>query len=162
MIVRRAPGPYCFEEVLRDPFRMHIFEDNPQRTSDRDYHYEIPRDSWYSIRYRNYRKDDLYRDIDGKTACIRGLINAYPLCTIANLHGKFWSDSDLAAFKELLEDDIYQILKGAQTDLITEVIVPPAGIFGTSESGITESRCPAIYWHLRERMDWLWGILRMV
>jgi hypothetical protein len=76
------------------------------------------------------------------------------------MYGRFWSDKDLNEFSELLESDIYDIIQGAPR--FTEVIVPWQGIFKTEESGITERRCPKIYWHLRERMDYLWWLLKMI
>lgn len=160
MIVRRASGPYCYTEVRQDFQKMYIFEDNPQRTADRNISYKLPKDSWYQIKYRC--KGYLYRESErhGKTSCIRGLLNAYPLCTIGNMHGRFWVDTEFSQFSELLESDIYDILGAASR--FTEVILPWQGIFKTEESGITEKRCPKIYWHLRERMDYLWWLLKMV
>ena len=159
MIVRRASGPYSFEETRQDFRRMYIFEDNPQRTADRCLGFELSKDSWYQIKHRS--KGDLYRESErhGRSSCIRGLLNAYPLCTVGNMHGRFWADTELSQFSELLESDIYDILGAAPG--FTEVILPWQGVFRTEESGITESRCPKIYWYLRERMDYLWGLLKI-
>ena len=161
MIVRRASGPYSPPEIISDSQRMYLFEDNPQRTAEKDFSREVPKVSWYYIKYQQ-DNNTLYRGSErhGISSCIRGFANAYPLCTVGNMYGRFWSDTELSWFSELLESDIYDIIQAAPR--FTEVIVPWQGIFKTEESGITESRCPKIYWHLRERMDYLWWLLKMI
>jgi len=160
MKISRDAGPYRFDEVLKDQKRMYLFEDNPQRTGLAYPTYKISEDSWYKLKFGSkywlYREPEKYE----KTSCIRGLQNAYPLCTVGNSKGKFWSDCDLARFSELLEDDICEILQAAPR--FNEVVLPWQGFFKTEESGITESRCPKIYRYLKERMDYLWWLLKMV
>ena len=160
MKVSRASDPYAYSQVRGSGDKLYIFEDNPQRTAKPNSYYKIPEDSWYRLKYGNDR--NLYREPGATlmTSCIRGLPNAFPLCTVGNMMGSFWIDEDFQEAYELLESDIYQIIQVAP--LFSEVGVPWQGLLRTEESGITEQRCPRLYRYLVEQTEYLWWLLKMV
>ena len=160
MKVSRASDPYTYGQVWENSDKLYIFEDNPQRTAKPNPYYKIPEDSWYKLKYGNDR--NLYREPEAHrtTSCIRGLPNAFPLCTIGNMMGRFWLDEDFPEAHELLESDIYDIIGAASS--FSEIVVPWQGFFRTEESGITEHRCPRLYRYLVEQTEYLWWLLKMV
>lgn len=117
---------YNRESVRQDKDTLYIFTDNTERTSGGTRFGQ----GWYRTKYGSGG----YGSSNNPTsAIIRGLENAYPISTMKyfkynhkdmTLSEARWKDSDIAEFKEIIDDEIEQIKRMWSTGKYKKIVTP--------------------------------------
>lgn len=142
----RHKGSITRKEAKSKRHSLLIFTDNGTRTSGKS---PIDAASWYSRKYGRGRT--LYHP--RKTlAILRGLDNAYPICTVASFDGKKvtqWNTTDQQRFADVIDQEIDDIRRAMESGKYNEVRIFADHI---GQSGAYARIPPALQQHLDARL----------
>lgn len=156
-----AKNNWTREIAEKDTKTLYVFTDNTDRTSGNK---RINPGTAYA---KKHGTSQVMNYPTTTSAVIRGLDNAYPISTQktyspGNPEAGRWQDSDYREFRNVIQNEIDDIIEEFESGEYRRVVLPVGGVAGGSIAGITKERTPRLFRILNSELERLENEIRAI
>ena len=145
MIVIPLIIDFTRKSVNEDKDYIYLFADNASRTSGKN----VIRDGWYK---EKYGKNRILMYPTMTQAVIRGLENAYPITTMFNEHRMQWQDHRFIEYKNIIDDEIEQIINNIKNNEYEGIKYSAKNPFGSGKISNMKDYSPLCWKYLNMKL----------